>query len=442
MTAAAEQAAATAAPAQAAAPAPSALASERAAGEWRKSWHLVLLTAIALTCSPATLPVYTIGVLTGPLHDAFGWGRGTIQAAILFSTGLGMVGGPLAGWMIERLGLRRSVLLGVTGLSAAVAACASITGAAWQLYLFYGLMALLGAGTGAVSWTYLIVDRFEKTRGLALGIALSGTGIAAMLMPRIAAFGLDQGGWQASYLILGAYGLFFILPLCALLLPRRVLHAPGGGDRAAALPASGVTLRAALRRRHFWLLGAATFCIYVAVGGLIPTIVPALTDAGLSTDEAVSIMGFFGLAIIVGRILIGSLVDHIWAPAVAACVLVPAAAACFAFQLPLSFGAYALAAMLIGMATGMELDMLGFLATRYFGLAHFAPIYGRLYMFVSIGAGSAPLAFGSAYDWTGSYALPISLAAGLLLAGAAGLLALGRYPDQGFPDREDAAQPV
>jgi len=410
-----------------------------AGGEWRKSWHLVLLTAVALTCSPATLPVYTIGVLTGPLQDAFGWGRGTIQAAILFSTGLGMVGGPLAGWLIERFGLRLSVLVGVAGLSAAVAACASITGAAWQLYLLYGLMALLGAGAGAVSWTYLIVNRFEKTRGLALGVALSGTGVAAMLMPRIAAFGLEQGGWQASYLILGAYGLFVILPLCALLLPRRVLNAAVGTEAAVALPALGLTLRSALRRRHFWLLGASTFCIYVAVGGLIPTIVPALTDAGLSTDDALSIMGLFGLAIIVGRILVGSLVDHMWAPAVAACVLLPAAAACFAFQLPLSFGAYAIAAMLIGMATGMELDMLGFLATRYFGLAHFAPIYGRLYMFVSIGAGSAPLAFGSAYDITGSYALPISLAAGLLVAGAVGLLALGRYPDQSFPDTASAA---
>lgn len=413
-------------------------AGASAAAEWRKSWHLVLLTAIALTCSPATLPVYTIGVLTGALQDAFGWGRGTIQAAILFSTGLGMVGGPLAGWMIERFGLRQSVLLGVLGLSATVAACASITGAAWQLYLLYGLMALLGAGAGAVSWTYLIVDRFERTRGLALGIALSGTGIAAMLMPRIAAFGLDQGGWQASYLILGAFGVLVILPLCVLLLPRRMLHAEGDTGVAAA-PAPGLTLGAALRRRHFWLLGAATFCIYVAVGGLIPTIVPALTDAGLSTDEAVSIMGFFGLAIIFGRILIGSLVDHLWGPAVAACVLVPAAAACFAFQLPLSYGSYAIAAMLIGMATGMELDMLGFLVTRYFGLAHFAPIYGRLYMFVAIGAGSAPLAFGSTYDLTGSYALPISLAAALLLVGAAGLLGLGRYPDQSFSEPTLAA---
>ena len=396
--------------------------------EWQASWHLVLLTAIGLTCSPATLPVYSIGVLTAPLQDAFGWGRGTIQAAILFSTGLGIVGGPLAGWLVERFGVRRAVLAGVTGLSAAVATCAAMTGAVWQLYLLYGLMALLGAGAGGVSWTSLIAGRFERSRGLALGVALSGTGVAAMVVPRIAEAGLQHGGWQAGYLALAFFGLIVVLPLCALLLPRRKHGVDSKLDTGQAI-AIGLTLREALRTSHFWLIGLATCFIYIAVGGLIPNMVPALTDAGLSSAEAVSITSFFGLAIIIGRIMVGSLVDHVWAPAIAAGVLLPAAAACFAFQLPLSFGAYAVSAVFIGMATGMELDMLGFLVARYFGIAHFARIYGRAYMFVAAGAGSAPLAFGAAYDLTGSYALPLTLSAGLLVAGAMALLALGRYPD-------------
>lgn len=402
--------------------------AEPSAGEeWRRSWHLVLLTIVGLTCSPATMPVYSIGVLTGPLHDAFGWGRGTIQAAILFSTGLGIAGGPLAGWMVERVGVRRAVLAGVTGLSLAIAGCATMTGSVWQLYLLYGLMALLGAGAGGVSWTSLIAGRFERSRGLALGVALSGTGVAAMLIPRLATAGLDYGGWQASYLGLALFGLVAVLPLCALILPRQKQSV--AGKFAGASATRGLSLREALRTKHFWLIGGATGCIYIAVGGLIPNMVPALTDAGLSAGEAVSITGFFGLAIIFGRVAVGSLVDHIWAPAIAAGVLLPAAAACFAFQLPLSFAAYAAAAMFVGMATGMELDMLGFLVARYFGLAHFARIYGRAYMFVALGAGSAPLAFGAAYDLTGSYALPLTLSAGLLVTGAAALLALGRYPD-------------
>lgn len=395
--------------------------------EWGRSWQLVLLTVIGLVCSPATLPVYSIGVLTAPLQEAFGWGRGTIQAAILFSTGLGVIGGPLAGWMVARFGVRRAVLAGVSGLSLAVATCAAMTGAAWQLYILYGLMALLGAGAGAVSWTSLIAGRFDRSRGLALGIALSGTGVAAMLVPRIAAAGIERGGWQAGYLGLACFGLLVVLPLCALGLPRRKSGVAGKFDKDAA--AIGLTLRQALRTRQFWLIGVATGLIYIAVGGLIPNMVPALTDAGLTPGEAVSITSFFGLAIILGRIAVGSLVDHVWAPVIAAVVLLPAAAACFAFQLGLSFAAYATAAMFVGLATGMELDMLGFLVARYFGLAHFARIYGRTYMFVAVGAGSAPLAFGTAFDLTGSYALPLTLSAGLLAAGAAALLALGPYPD-------------
>lgn len=393
--------------------------------EWRKGWAIVALTLIALLCSPATLPVYTIGVFSAHLEDSFQWSRAAIQAAILFSTGLGLIGGPLGGWMVKRYGVRRAVVSGVTGLSLAVLLCSQMTGSPWQFYALYGLMALSGAGAGAVAWTFLIADNFTRSRGLALGIALSGTGIAAMALPKIAQIGIAEGGWRGGYIGLGLFGLCVILPLCLWLLPRgRSAQTAEEGE-----PLSGLTMGQALRGRHFWLLGLATCAIYMAVGGLIPNMVPALTDAGLSEGDAVAIMGFFGFAIMIGRMVVGWLVDHLWAPLVATAVLIPAAIACFLFQMPLSFATYAVAAMVIGMATGMEFDMLGFLAARYFGLADFATIYGRLYMFVAVGAGSAPLAFGFAYDRTGSYAIPLSLSAGLMVAGAAGFLALGRYPE-------------
>lgn len=396
------------------------------AAEWRRGWQFVLLTAVALLCSPATMPVYTIGVLTVPLQESFGWGRGTIQAAILFSTGLGMIGGPLCGWMIGRLGVRTAVIIGVSGVSTAVGLCSLMTGHIWQLYMLYGLMALTGAGAGAVSWTYLIASRFSASRGLALGIALSGTGLAAMLLPRIASAGLNWGDWRTSYVMLCSIGFLIVLPLALLLLPRgERTHA---GQRDACAEAPGMTLAQAIRSRYFWLIGLATLCIYFSVGGLIPNIVPAMTDAGLSAAEAVSIMGFFGLAIVIGRIMVGLLIDRFWAPAIAACVLVPAGLACFAFQLPLSFAAFAAAATVVGMATGMEFDLLGFLTARHFGLGHFARIYGRLYAFVALGAGTAPPAFGYAFDVTGSYAVPLTLSACLMITGALCLLALGRYP--------------
>ncbi|MDR7154024.1 MFS family permease [Sphingobium xenophagum] len=395
--------------------------------EWRHNWHLVLLTVIGITCVPTTLPVYMIGLFVAPLQADFGWSRGTIQGAILCSTGLGLAGGPIAGWLVQRIGLRRAILSGLIGMACALALAATISGSLWHLYLAYALIALIGAGTSAVTWSCLIAERFAASRGLALGIALSGSGLSAVLMPRLVMLGMEWGGWRIGYLLLAAFALLIILPLCALMLPREGQRASGG--TTVPVPArSGLPLTAVLRDRRFWLIGTSTAAIYLAVGGLIPNLVPALGDRGLPLAEAVTIMGILGGAIIAGRIIVGLLIDHVWAPLIATSILLPAAGACLLMASDAGFAAYAVAAALLGAATGMEFDMLGFLVARYFGLADFVRIYGRLYMFVAAAAGTAPLAYGALYDHLRSYDIAFTLSALLLAGGAAGLLALGRYP--------------
>jgi MFS family permease len=386
----------------------------------------VALTALGLTCAPVTLPVYTIGVFVAPLQQAFGWTRGEIQTAILFSTGLAVISAPLAGGFIKRFGIRNTILPGLVGIALACMLAGAMTGALWQLYAAYSAMAVLGAGAGAVAWTSLIAGAFTKARGLALGLALSGTGLCAILMPQLAAAAMADYGWRGAYLAFAAFALLVVLPLCALVLPRRSGSALV--DQVETAPQAGITMADAIRHRRFWILGFSTACIYLAVGGIIPNLVPALTDKGLSASAAASIMSVFGASVIVGRIAVGALVDRFWAPAVAALVLVPAALACLVFGASAGFATYAFAAALIGVATGMEFDVLGFLTARYFGLADFARIYGRVYIFVAAAAGLAPLLFGYAYDLSGSYSLALYAAAVLLGAGAVGLLLLGRYP--------------
>ncbi|MGW8203532.1 MFS transporter [Sphingomonas bisphenolicum] len=395
--------------------------------EWRRNWHLVLLTVIGITCVPTTLPVYTIGLFVAPLQADFGWSRGAIQGAILCSTGLGLAGGPFAGWLVRRIGLKRAILSGLIGMGCALALAAAIHGSLWQLYLAYALIALIGAGTSAVTWSCLIAERFSASRGLALGIALSGSGLSAVLMPRLVMLGMAWGGWRTAYLLLAGFALLVILPLCALMLPRTGKYA---ADETATSSSgrSGLPLAAVLRDRRFWLIGASTAAIYLAVGGIIPNLVPALGDRGLPLAQAVTIMGILGGAIIAGRILVGLMIDHVWAPLIATIILLPAAGACLLLISHAGFIAYAVAAALLGAATGMEFDMLGFLVARYFGLADFARIYGRLYMFVAAAAGTAPWAYGALYDHLHNYDIAFILSALLLAGGAAGLLALGRYP--------------
>lgn len=403
--------------------------------EWRRSWPAVPLTAIGMTCAPAVLPVYTIGVFVAPLSSAFGWTRGAILTSILFSTGLGSVSAPLVGVAVRRFGVRATVIAGLAGMAISCLAAAAMTGALWQLYLAYSLMALLGAGAGGIAWSALITASFHRTRGLALGLALSGTGVSAIVMPQIAAAALRFDGWRAAYLALAATALLVVLPLCAWGLRDPDAAAVGVVEHREA--ATGVSASEAVRQWRFWLLGIATAATYFAIGGAIPNLVPALTDRGVATTEAIATLGGLGGAIIVGRITVGVLLDRVWGPAVATIVLLPAAIGCVVVTLPASLGTYAVAAVALGLATGMELDVLSFLAARYFGQADYPRIYGRLYMFLAAPAGLAPLSFGYLFDMSGSYRLPFFLAAGLLVASAACLLALGRYPV--FVSRLDAS---
>lgn len=401
--------------------------AKSSADEWRLGWRSVALTALGLTCAPATLPVYTLGILVASLNAQFHWNRAEIQAAILFSTGLGLAGGPLAGWMVKRFGLRMTIVSGLIGMGASLLLCAGMSGWLWQLYGAYAMMSLLGAGANAVAWSTYVAGSFDKSRGLALGIALSGTGLSAVLMPRIASAGLEQWGWRAAYLALAAFVLIVVLPLCALFVPRDVPRQAASGNPTGS--ASGMDVRDVVRTSKFWLIGLSSACIYMAVGGLIPNLVPALTDRGMSASDAVSVMGVMGFTIIAGRIAVGVLVDRIWAPLVALIVLVPAATGCVLLNTDQPFFVYTISAAAIGLVTGMEFDMLAFLIGRYFGLRDYARIYGRLYMFLAVAAGTAPMAFGAMYDSTGTYTIPVAAAATLLLIGAATMLLLGRYPD-------------
>ena len=84
--------------------------------------------------------------------------------------------------------------------------------------------------------------------------------------------------------------------------------------------------------------------------------------------------------------------------------------------------------IIIGLAAGAELDLLAFLASRYFGLKEYGKLYGSLYIFFSIGAGLAPALFGTYFDINGDYTLLLYLVIGTSLLSGALMLRLGSYP--------------
>lgn len=402
--------------------------------ELGRNWKLVLACTSGVMLGAMSIPIYTIGAFVKPLQEAFGWTRPQIQAAILVSQlGVG-IGAVLCGWLLRRFSMRAMAMTGLFGIACGFALASRSAGSLIWFYAAYGLAALVGCGSGPVVWCRAITLRFEKQRGIALALALMGTGLAGLILPPLTVATVAAGGWRNAYLLLAALPLAIALPAAALQL--RGFQRDEAQDHSQTR-AWGVTPGAAVRSHRFWLMLLSVVLLYLALAGLVPNLIPALEDKGLSPVEAASAQSSFAAALIVGRLGLGYLLDRYWAPLVAQLTLLPAALGCLILSGTPSPLAAMGAAALVGLASGAELDLLAYLAARYFGRRHFARIYGMLYFGVAAAAGSGPVAFATIYATAGGERLSFLIAAAFFVIGALALPLLGRYPDSPEAEHEN-----
>jgi MFS family permease len=386
------------------------------------AWRIVVAAWIGVAMGLTALPFYTLGIFAKPLALEFGWSRAVIQSGFTFSM-LGVICSAwVAGWAIDRFGVRPVALFSQLGLAVGFAGLAAQNGSTtlWQANWF--IFAVLGVGTTPLTWSRGIASWFDKRRGLALGIALSGTGVTALVAPPLINLIVGAYGWRAGYLAVALSIVLVAMPAVWLLFREKPRAISSTGSTPEG---EGLTLGDALRSRHFWLLIVAFWVICAAVSGLIPNLVPMLTDSGLTMTEAAGYASLLGLNVMVGRLLAGWLLDRFWAPAVALALLMPPTLACLLLANQQWPGA---AVMMIGLAAGAEFDLIAYLCLRYFGTRNFGQIYAWQWVNFSVAAGAGPIAFAMIFDRTGSYHDALLVAAVLLVAGPLLLLGLGRYP--------------
>ena len=247
-----------------------------------------------------------------PITQEFGWSRAEFQLALLFSTA-GVVTAPLVGIFLDKVGIRKMALIGLFGLGAALSLASQLNGELWMLYLVYALMAILGAGTIPVTWTRAVTNVFSKQRGLALGIMLSGTGICAIVTSNNG-FVTENFGWRLAYrlaacqLVAGPLVLLFFWPT----------ESSDYSEQSSDEEKAGLTFKQAIKGYRFWVLLISIFVVYIAMSGIVPNLIPALIDQGIGAQLAATAISVFGVTVILGRLIVGYLVDVAWAPGVAA----------------------------------------------------------------------------------------------------------------------------
>lgn len=411
-----------------------AIEAETGSGEFSRGWNVLLASVIGIGCGLAAIPFYTFGIFAPHLTREFGWSLGQIMAGLMVTTLVVIFTAPLGAILSERIGTRRMAIVSMALFGLSMLSLATLNGSLTQFYATWAVASVVGTGTLPITFTRTVNSWFDRHRGLALGIAMIGTGLFGIICKPLMAWVIGDYGWRAGYLVLGALPLVIALPVVALAFREPTAGAATATGAVIAKPLTGYTRAEALRQWRFWLLAAILLPLSFALAGTPPNLESILADKGLPAGTIVSLTPLIGLASIVGRLVGGSLLDRFWAPAVAFVILsTPLASYAILSSAHLEPAMAAVAIFLIGFALGIEYDVIAYLTSRYFGLKSYAAIYSLLYICFSTGAGFAPLVFGMIRDRAHDFGPALTACSIILPIAAAGFLLLGRYPR--FDDR-------
>ncbi|MCP5327583.1 MAG: MFS transporter [Sinobacteraceae bacterium] len=379
------------------------------------------------------LPFQTTGFMLGPIHEETGWSLSQISLGVTIYGVLAAFLAPLFGAMSDRWGVRRVALASTLAFGLVFASFSLLPPSLVWFYALWTLVGLVGIGSTPITWSRAVNLWFFRNRGLALGLTLVGTSIAAMILPTLTVTLIHSVGWRGAYAGLALLPLAIALPVAiAFFREPRPEERPSElntVDASGKVALGGLTLRECLAGRRFWILVVSIFCIAFAYGGSLVHMPQMLKAQGFVDTQAAIVVSLFGVSIFAGRIITGLLLDRFWAPLVTLPILCLPALSCLLLASDnLSFATAVFAAFLLGFSSGAETDLIAYLAGRYFGMANYGRIYGSLYMVFGIASALSPLAYGNVRDRTGSYDLILYVAAAMFVVGALLLLTLGRYP--------------
>lgn len=387
------------------------------------AWLSMLVSSAAL---------YSFSVFMPALIAEFGWTRSMASLALTLNTIIMPLQGLLAGYLVDRIGPRWTVISGglIGGLGTA---CIGTVRDIWQFIALYGI--LVPSGIALCYWIANVstVRRwFVRKAALMVSIAMTGSGLGMVLLVPVAHAMIGAWGWRASYLAFGAIlcGGTFLGGLLLRKDPATIgvypdgdvrsengrKPATSGGQDDVAWPVSAV-----IRTPSWWFLIASQLGYSLALMGLIAHLIAfSAKDLQIPMGTAVGIFsGVFTLSAVCSRIAGGFvsdwLVRHFGAtrkPVLFFCNFGSAAALLLC---PLIEGTVDLMAVsaILGFSLGSGMAIFPVYLGDLFGLRNLPTLFGLMDVFASGFAAIGPVLFGFAYDTRGSYD-PAFLAAGLL----------------------------
>jgi len=245
--------------------------------EFRNGWRVLLGATLGASLGIAALPFYTFGIFMRAIEADAHWRRSEISLAQTAWSILLALASPFVGGFIDRLGFRQPIAFSLAAIVGCFLLLGSVVSSPVTFVIVYALMAVAGAASSPLPFAKLISSTFNRSRGLALGITLAGTGAAAFIAPLFLGPIIQRAGWRAGYLSL-AVAIAILAPACLWLIGRRKVAGVGQSERVV----TGRSFVQAIQSRVFWQLAGIFFLVTFGASGLVAHLVPILTESGIA----------------------------------------------------------------------------------------------------------------------------------------------------------------
>jgi MFS family permease len=392
-------------------------------------WVIIATTFVTMAIGVNARTAFSL--FFPPILDEFGWDRGVTAGAFSFGFMVSAAVSPLIGRLMDRLGPRSVMELGVA-LMASGLLLAPLTTQPWHLYLTIGVM--VGAGSiclGYSGQSFYLPNWFNRRRGLAIGLAFAGVGVGSVTLLPWVQLMIDHGGWRTACTAIGLLVLVVLGPINLLLRkrPEDMGLRPDGEAAATASVQKTIsnvvdpvwantdwTLGRALATARFWWLAIGYFGgLYVWYAVQVHQ-TKYLLDIGFTPAVAVWSLGAVSLLGIPGQITLGHLSDRIgrewiWSTSCAGFAI------CFAALMALAdFHALVLVYVMVfaqgALGYGLT-SIMGAVVVEIFQGKHYGSIFGTIMVAALAGGAAGPWVTGVLHDITGNYRLAFAIGIGM-----------------------------
>ena len=399
-------------------------------------WYIVAAAFIILFFNAGAR--YAFGVMFKPMIEEFGWSRGSVSLVFFVNMAVFALTLIITGRLYDRYGPKWVIVVSTLFISAGFALTSTIQSIG-QFFFSYGVLAAIGVAGTAVPLIATITSKwFQKRRGLAISLALSGNSLGHFALIPLFSFFTFSYGWRALYLSIGIIMLIVNILLAFFVIrgdPHHLGLKPFGeaGDRVGNGAMKGTPLspkdgqdfglKKAMETRSYWLFVVTMFIC--GGGDYFATIhlIPLATDYGVSSQTAGNMLGWYGLMSLAGILVAGPAADRFGnkTPIVLTFVL-----RFFLYLLVLQYKTLPslyLFALLFGFTHLVTAPLTPMLIGKLYGVRSIGLLTGFVNTVHFLGGGFWAYIAGVIFDETGSYQLAFLLLA--VMAAVAVLCSLG-----------------